>query len=261
MEEKPHSRTAAQPHSRTAAQPLPMTLVSPIAAVHPTTLIHIEDDEMLGTLLAHEIERWPEARHLGQATTAAAGLELARSITPDVVLLDFQLPDRDGAVLIRELCQLPQPAKIIVVTACNDPLTWLRLSWLPVAGLVWKLNYRDGALRSAFAAIASGGTWFPESVASMMAAQRGAPEALHKIFSPRELDLLPELGAGESDEAIGVAHGLSALTVKRHRATLLGKLGLHSTPGLMRWAARIGLVRYHHGRMQLHPVNLEDLPP
>jgi DNA-binding NarL/FixJ family response regulator len=244
-----------------AAQPLPMTLASPLAAVRPTTLIHIDDDEMLGTLIAHEIECWPEARHLGQATTAAAGLELARSVTPNVVLLDFQLPDRDGAVLIRELRRLPQPAKIIMVTACNDPLTWLRLSRLPIAGLVWKLNYRGGALRSALAAVASGGTWFPKSVASIMTAQRGAPDALHKIFSPRELDLLPEFGAGESDEAIGVAHGLSALTVKRHRATLLGKLGLHSTPGLMQWAARIGLVTYHHGWVQLHPVNLEDLPP
>jgi DNA-binding NarL/FixJ family response regulator len=138
-------------------------------------------------------------------------------------------------------------------------MTWLRLSRQPIAGLVWKLNYREGALRSALAAVGSGGTWFPESVATLMAAQRGAPDALHKIFSPRELDLLPEFGAGESDETIGIAHGLSALTVKRHRATVLGKLGVHSTPELMRWAARVGLVTYHHGEVQLHPVNLDEL--
>ena len=238
-----------------------MTLASPIAAVHPTTLIHIEDDEMLGSLFAHEIERWPEARHLGQATTAAAGLELARSVTPDVVLLEFQLPDRDGAVLIRELCRLPQPVKIIVVTACNDPLTWLRLSWLPVAGLVWKLNYRGGALRSAFAAVASGGTWFPPEVRARLEFERQAHDALHKIFSPRELELLVEFGAGHTDHEIGIHHGLSVLTAKRHRATIFRKLKLHSTPELMRWAACLGIVTYHYSRPQLHRLEFGAAAP
>ncbi|HSI47762.1 MAG TPA: ATP-binding protein [Ideonella sp.] len=75
-------------------------------------VLYIEDNPVNGQLVEQMLGRWPQVR-LVQAEDGASGLALARTLQPDLVLLDMHLPDMDGLALLRtlrgsaETCQLP----------------------------------------------------------------------------------------------------------------------------------------------------------
>ena len=71
-------------------------------------------------------------------------------------------------------------------------------------------------------------------------ALRTGPDAYCKMLSKREMELLPMLGHGDSNQDIGAAFSISPLTVKFHREKIMQKLGIHSSDRLIRWAAEKG---------------------
>jgi DNA-binding NarL/FixJ family response regulator len=218
-----------------------------------SVLLHVESDLAFAHLLALDVRRWKEASYAGLATSGAAALALCREAIPDVVLLDLQLDDdMDGFELVAELQKLPRQPRIMVLSACVTPLALLRLATLPIAALISKLSCEPGTLRTAFREVVAGRAYFSSDIGAQFTAFRRASNAFHKILSDRELDLLPLFGAGLDDLQIGDRSGISAQTAKRHRASVLAKLGLHSTPALMRWAAETGFVSYRSGGLRLH---------
>ena len=75
----------------------------------PATILHIEDIGYLGELVRALIRSWPEFEHIGHAMSGTEGLVLSRERTPDIVLLDLGLPDRDGFEVSCGLAELPVP--------------------------------------------------------------------------------------------------------------------------------------------------------
>jgi CheY-like chemotaxis protein/anti-sigma regulatory factor (Ser/Thr protein kinase) len=75
-------------------------------------VLYIEDNPVNGQLVEQMLGRWPQVR-LVQAEDGASGLALARTLLPNLVLLDMHLPDMDGLALLHtlrnsaETCQLP----------------------------------------------------------------------------------------------------------------------------------------------------------
>jgi len=223
----------------------------------PSSLLHVESDLALGHLFGLAARKWREARYLGLATAGAEALRRCHEETPDVIILDVQLPDMDGFELIAALQRLARPPRLIVLTACVTPLALMHLAARPVVGLVSKLSGEPDTLRAAFREVVAGRVFFAPDVRERFTAFRRSGTAFHKILSDRELDLLPLFGAGLDDLQVGERCGISAGTAKRHRATVLAKLGLHSTPALMRWAAQAGFVSYADGALRLHRARPE----
>ncbi|GAA0745098.1 ATP-binding protein [Ideonella azotifigens] len=85
----------------------------PASAHQPAgVVLYIEDNPVNGQLVEQMLARWPQVR-LVQAEDGASGLAMARTLQPDLVLLDMHLPDMDGLALLHtlrssaETCQLP----------------------------------------------------------------------------------------------------------------------------------------------------------
>jgi two-component system, cell cycle response regulator DivK len=77
-------------------------------------LILLMEDHELNLELARDVLQLHGFRTL-EARTAAEGIELARTHRPDLVLLDIQLPDRNGLAVLRQLRQMPETARLPVV--------------------------------------------------------------------------------------------------------------------------------------------------
>jgi two-component system, cell cycle response regulator DivK len=77
-------------------------------------LILLVEDHELNLELARDVLQLHGFRTL-EARTAAEGIELARTHRPDLVLLDIQLPDRNGLAVLRQLRQMPETARLPVV--------------------------------------------------------------------------------------------------------------------------------------------------
>src|SRR5204863_8849652 len=98
-------------------------------------------------------------------------------------------------------------------------------------------------VREAIAAVAAGGTFFSPVVGRAKARLRNDPNAFTKLLSPREQDILRLLGEGLSNEKVAERVGVSTQTIHSHRRNIMVKLGIHSTPELIRYAMEKGFTR------------------
>ncbi len=216
----------------------------PTESVHSTgTLLHIDHDAAVATTVFRRvIEQRTNCRYLGVATSGRAGLEAARIQQPALVLLELLMPDIDGYAVAVELAKLRPCPRILLLTSCADEATLYRLGRGSVNGLVWKTERAVEELPYAIEEVLSGRSYFPALVLHAMRQLRCAPDCFFKILSDRELELVPPMGAGQSDREIAQAAGLSVATIHSHRQRIMSKLGLHTTAELMRWAVNKGFV-------------------
>jgi len=172
------------------------------------------------------------------------------------VLLDLVLPDANGFTLAAELARGEPAPKILLLTERQDEVTLEAAIRPPFHGLLPKACCVDGQLAQALHAVAQGRRYFPdEVVAAMREMERGGPDCLEN-FTPTERELLPWLGQGLTDDEIAGQRGGSPHTVRRHRQSVLAKLGLHSSMELARWALGKGFVVSGPGPGR--PVELRD---
>lgn len=199
-------------------------------------LVHIEDDAWSTQIVRTLVRRWTDFRHAGTAANAAAGHALCATQKPAVALVDLRLPDNDGFTLARSLRALPQPPRLIFLTARTDEAALFQLSRDPSAGFLWKSSAVADHLRPAVLAALAGQAYQPPEVRARLSAMRRDPVAFHKLFGDSDLGLLPLLGRGLSDDEIAAATGRAPLTIKWRRHQIMRKLGLHKASDLMRWA-------------------------
>jgi CheY-like chemotaxis protein len=93
----------------------------PVGARCEKSILIIEDDESISDVLAFRLER--QGYRTTCAGTGALGLQLARSESPDLVLLDLKLPDVDGFSVCQQLDEDPQTGHIpvIILSAMERP--------------------------------------------------------------------------------------------------------------------------------------------
>jgi DNA-binding NarL/FixJ family response regulator len=179
-----------------------------------TGVFLVDDHRVFTDLLALGLDASPDLRCCGVAHSIAE----ARAARPayDVAVVDLQLPDGSGLDLVEDL------APVLLLTAHPHAV---RAS-VSVLG-------KDAPLVEILAAIrtvAAGGVVTPAS-------DRPAPH-----FTPRELDVLVELGRGRDAARIATALGLSVHTVRDHIRALMAKLGVHSQLDAVVTAGRLGLI-------------------
>ena len=85
----------------------------------PVTILLVDDDPSF-RLLARRTLDGTRMAVVGEAATAADGARAARTLKPDVVLLDVGLPDRDGIALARELSALPWRPRVVLTSVDPD---------------------------------------------------------------------------------------------------------------------------------------------
>jgi DNA-binding NarL/FixJ family response regulator len=211
-------------------------------------VVLIDDHEMVAealtlTLRASGIDVVARAGSLG------AGLPLVAAQDPDVVLLDFRLPDGDAIDGLRVLVPSDGAGAgppVLVVTAVADERTAVDVLAAGAAGYVTKdLPIVDlvDALRTA----AGGGTVVPPGLLGAVMDRLRAPagsaaEASARTLTARERETLALLDAGSGIGEIAEAFVVSRNTARKHVQAVLMKLGAHSQLEAVAIARREGLL-------------------
>lgn len=175
--------------------------------------------------------------------TRAAALQSCRLQPPDLVILDLVLPDGDGLDLVPDILKLAPAAKIIALSSHIDEFTLQRALNSHVHGILDKNEQPVRILHEAIAAVLAGQRYVSSLVQRLKASVQADPLAFDKILSAREQSVLSLIGDGQSNEQIAQRLGISAGTAKLHRLHIMAKLGLHSTPQLIRYAVEKGFTR------------------
>lgn len=179
----------------------------------------------------------------GEADDSKQGLELALGQDWDLVIMDINMPGRNGLDLIREIRTIKAGLPILVVSAHPEKEYGVRSLKLGAAGYVTKQSAAD-SLVTAARRILSGGRYVSPTLAEHLAGSLagGQSEASHDSLSNRELQVLKMIAMGKTLKEIGVELSLSEKTVATYRARISEKMGLPTNVDLTRYAMRHGLV-------------------
>lgn len=206
----------------------------------PVTVLIAEDHQLVSDGLAALLEGAGDVTVVGQAGTAERAVSMAVALSPDVVLMDYPLPDSRGALGIQGVLRACPRTRVLVVTASREDEA---LAAVLEAGAMGCLHKDADAedLLTAVRAVAGGEAYFTRAAMAAIVLSR-RQGAAHQSLSPREVEVLQALADGRSVARIAGDLHLSQHTVRNHIRSAMARLEVHTALEAVVHAARAGLV-------------------
>ena len=184
---------------------------------------------------------------VGEAADGEQGIELARELDPDVILMDVRMPNLDGVEATRRLVEAGTRARILVLTTFDlDEYVYAAVR-SGASGFLLK-DVEPTELVDAIRVVAAGNSLFgPAATQRLVERFAGTPEPLNEgaleRLTEREREILRLLAGGLSNAELAEKLFLSETTVKTHVSAVLRKLGVRDRVQAVIAAYDAGLVR------------------
>lgn len=173
----------------------------------------------------------------GEAGNSAEALKLAFKQSWDVIIMDINMPGRNGLDVIKELKSNGIEAPILALSMYPEEQFALRAIKAKASGYLTK-NSAPTELVKAINAVLNGRQYITESVAQLLISDIRNENQLnsHSILSDRELQVLQLIGKGLSVSQIGQELSLNVKTISTYRAHILSKMNMKSNADIIRYA-------------------------
>jgi DNA-binding NarL/FixJ family response regulator len=199
---------------------------------------HLVVAQALGCLLKHQ----GNIEVLASVTTGNAAVDTTHALRPDVVLMDYRMPDLDGIEATRLIVRRFASVRVVMLSRESDARLVARAIRAGASGYVTKRASAEELVKAISAAHSGKRHIDPRVVGDIVGAlargERGDPIS---ILSARERQILQLLTLGRTNAEIARLLSLSARTVETYRARLMKKLEIRDLPALVRFAIRHGL--------------------
>jgi two-component system nitrate/nitrite response regulator NarL len=209
----------------------------------PVRVLVADDHPMYRAGTVRAIAAWSELEVVAEAGDGVAALELIRSTTPDVALVDLRLPGLDGFGIAAAIDQEGLATRVLILSAFDDEELVYRAIEAGAVGYLTKDAGADELARAILHA-SRGGTVLGPELASAVASQiRERARSDVPVLTDREQEVLALLCEGLSAPQIAERLFLGTATVKTHLAHLYGKLGVSDRAAAVAVALRRGMLR------------------
>ncbi|GAA4881236.1 response regulator transcription factor [Kitasatospora terrestris] len=215
----------------------------------PIRVLVCDDQMLVRTGLVTIIGAQPDMEVAGECGDGRTGVDLAREVRPDIVVMDIRMPVLDGLEATRLLAGVgvPHPVKVLVVTTFNlDEYVYEALR-VGASGFLLKDAPADRLLHG-IRTVATGAALLDPDVTRRLvghyAARIRPAEKTHRDvpLTPRELEVLRLIAEGLSNSEIAATLVISPETVKTFVSRILAKLHLRDRVQAVVYAYRQGLV-------------------
>jgi DNA-binding NarL/FixJ family response regulator len=181
---------------------------------------------------------------LGEAKNYKDALVLINTAKPDLALVDLRLADESGLDLITEVMQKGTTCKFVVLTSSTEEEDFLRAKETGVDGYVLKEALPEELIH-ALHIISQGRKYYDPGVFDLVMKSSEPLEDEHiEQLTPKEKEVLIELGKGLSNKDISQTLFITEYTVKKHVSQVLAKLELADRTQAALYANAKGLVTY-----------------
>lgn len=211
-------------------------------------LMLVDDHEMVRAGLRALLRGNAEMEVVGEAASGEQAIEMAKSVTPDVVLMDIALPGMNGIEATRRIRAETPSIQVLAVTAHDSPEYFFELMKAEAVGYVLK-EASPADLFTAIRAAHRGEAYFYPSIARYLLndylrrVRSGHEDRVHYDgLTDREREILRLIANGHSNREIGEMFVISVNTVEAHRGHIMQKLNLHTRAELVRYAIKSGLI-------------------
>lgn len=210
-------------------------------------ILIVDDHAILRSGLSALLELEPDFDVVGEASTGEESLERAKALSPDVVIMDIDMPGMGGLEATRQLQALELGTRVLVLTSHSEADYLLPVLEAGGSGYVQKTR-ADEDLIAAIRVVARDEVFLYPSATKLLlrgyrlAEEGGEANPLEEL-SEREREVLALTAEGFSSTEVGKKLFLSPKTVDTYRARLMQKLGLSHRSELVRLALKTGVLK------------------
>lgn len=182
---------------------------------------------------------------LGEATNSRDALTLLNKVKPDIAIVDLRLGEESGLELIKEAIRKGIVCKFVVLTSSAEEEDFKLAKEIGVDGYLLKEALPEELLH-ALSMISKGRKYYDPGVLDLVMKSNTPSQDDEHIeqLTPKEKEILIELGKGHSNKEISKSLYITEFTVKKHVSQVFAKLGLADRTQAALYANAKGLVKY-----------------
>ena len=188
------------------------------------------------------LEKQPDMEIVGEAGDGREALELAETLRPDIVVMDVAMPGLNGIESTRRLLSLDPPPRVLALSMHKDAVYVREMLRAGARGYLLKDAAGQDFLTAVRALARGEGYLSPAISDAVLNDYRKHVTNPIDLLSSREREVLQMIAEGKTNKEIATVLNLSVYTVDAHRGRIMEKLNLHSTPELVLFAVRNGLI-------------------
>ena len=206
-----------------------------------------DDHTVMRAGLRSLLERQPDLEVVAEAADGRHAVELAGSLSPDVVVMDIGMPNLNGIEAARLILDRSPAAAVVILSMHSDESYVMRAMKAGARAYLLK-DSAEADLLLAIQAVSQGKSFFSPRISRILAEdyvrlleQKGG-EDTYELLTAREREILQLLAEGKTIKDVATLLNLSLYTVETHRGRILQKLNLHSSAELVLYAVRKGII-------------------
>lgn len=181
---------------------------------------------------------------VGESGNGLEALEMARTLQPDVFLLDIDLPDLSGVQILKHLADEKSSVRVLILSAYESEDFIFRVIDHGASGYLGKHEPLQVIVEAVRGVGRGEEGWLSRRIAALLMHRQQPDSGASELapFTTREQEVLQLLSHGHTNVDIGSRLFISESTVKKHVNALYEKTGKHSRAAIVAWAWQCGLV-------------------
>jgi DNA-binding NarL/FixJ family response regulator len=199
-------------------------------------ILAVDDHALLREGIAALVNAEPDMKLVAEASNGDEAIEKFRVERPDVTLMDLQMPGMNGIEVITRIQAEFAGARIIVLTTYTGDVQVLRALKAGARGYILKGQVHRELL-GAIRAVHAGQKRIPPEIAAEL-----AEHATDDVLTPREVNVLQLIAAGNANKQIADQLSIGEATVKSHITSILSKLGANDRTHAVTIGLRRGII-------------------
>ena len=206
-----------------------------------------DDHQLMRSGLRLLIEQQPGLTVVGEAGDGREVVSVAKSLKPDVIVMDIGMPNLNGIEATHQITQIHPEIAVVILSMHSDEGYVLRVLKAGAKGYLLK-DSAEADLIKAVHAVAGGKSFFSPAVSKVLLddyvrkLKRTGIEDAYDLLTPREREILQLIAEGKSNKDVANLLNLSVYTVETHRSNIMEKLHLRGLPELILYAVRKGII-------------------
>jgi DNA-binding NarL/FixJ family response regulator len=211
----------------------------------PVRILLADDHKLVREGLRSILENELHMNIIGQAESGRATVELARTLKPDLVIMDISMPDMNGIEATRQIIAEVKGVKVIALSMHSDKRYVAEMLSAGASGYLLKQSALD-ELERAIQTVLGNKTYVTPEIAGIVVEEylrhlASSTEVRPSVLTAKEREILQLLAEGKSTKEIAALLHVSIPTVDTHKQHIMEKLDLHSIAELTKYAVREGL--------------------
>jgi two-component system, NarL family, response regulator NreC len=206
-----------------------------------------DDHKLMRSGLRLLIEQQADLAVVGEAGDGREAVTLAKSLKPDVLVMDISMPNLSGIEAALQITESHPEISVVMLSMHSDEGYVLRALKAGAKGYLLKDSAEADLIRAVHA-VAGGKSFFSPAVSKVLLddyvrkLRRSGAEDAYDLLTPREREILQLVAEGKSNKDVANLLNLSVYTIETHRSNIMEKLNLRGIPELILYAVRKGII-------------------